>query len=303
MSYSTNHTIMSQKLRQTGASISPPQENQPLSQTSVVPAHFLRFAQRRYPAMKQACQKKNTARFHECCFTFSTKAKTAKLNHPADESVPFQRFLQTHAVDSVESFAAVIYRMSLARSDGLTGLLPTYNRSHPEQPHLDKRQQSPETGNAQPMTVEEKLKQLETALQMKEQECERLQKENTLVKLALRCTEQDRQRLDREQNRERASAMAADRNLMSRRYECNQFTKILKYQDHRLPFKGIRDKGKRRACEIQTKNPERRSFRKIERPRPYDLPIRPPPVPAPNPELEALLIRNTREVIQTLSPK
>ena len=92
--------------------------------------------------MKQAGASSNSAKFHPCCFTFSSKKMRKQLGHPADQAITFRRLLEQHRVTTEEGFANLLRLLSAAREDDKAGQVPTWNCHHPKPDDIGKREPS-----------------------------------------------------------------------------------------------------------------------------------------------------------------
>jgi hypothetical protein len=101
---------------------------------------FSGFAKAYLDKLKKAGVDGNTIKFHECCFTFSTKKLRKRLGHPDQDAPTFRRWIGRHNVKNVEDFAALLRKLSATRTDGKAGELPTWNAPHPAEAGLGKRE-------------------------------------------------------------------------------------------------------------------------------------------------------------------
>lgn len=227
---------------------------------------FSGFAKAHLDELKRAGVDGNTIKFHECCFTFSTKKPRKRLGHPDQDAPTIRRWFEQHDVKNVEDFAALLRKLSTTRTDDKAGELPTWNAPHPAEAGLGKRQEL--SADAEPPAQGAQLAEQPPTQQP------------TLQDLL-----QENQRLRQQLELERAAAVKHEQQYLGEVYFSDLLSKLISYLYPRFDQQGCREKGLLLAAEFQAAHPELPSFGSIPRPNPTDLPA---PAPPAHPDYEAL---------------
>lgn len=220
---------------------------QPASEPDTLLEQCLAFANQRLPDMKKVAQNGNSVKFHECCFTFSTKKMRPQLGHPTHEAVTLRRLLEQHHIESEEEFAGLLHRLSTARTDSTAGQVPTWNQRHREQLDLGKREVRP----ADPDPAAE-VEQLRRQLAAEQNYVLELEERNRDLVEQLRL--------------ERTAAAQHERRYLSTVYCLETAKSYLAMDDTRLPWVVTQSIGDRLAVGFQAAHPERPTFGNIPRP-------------------------------------
>lgn len=224
-----------------------------------VPQAFLDFAREHFTAMKTTGSKGNSTKFHECCFSFSTKKLRPRLGHPAEAAVTFRRLLEQHLVKSEEDFAGLLYHLSAARTDDKAGQVPTWNKRHEEEPDLGKREPWP----AQPEPAAE---------------VEELQQQLADQQATIQALLQQNQALQEQLEHDRIAALHHERRYLRNTLRLRVATCYLKKYDLNIAWDSYKSISNRLAQGFQAAHPNRLTFGSIPPPQPAQHPV--PPLPA-----------------------
>lgn len=239
---------------------------QPTPELTPIDDVFSAFAKAHLDELKKAGVDGNTIKFHECCFTFSTKKPRKRLGHPDQDAPTIRRWLEQHDVENVEDFASLLRKLSTARTDGKAGELPTWNAPHPPEAGLGKRQEL--SADAEPAAEEDQLAE------------QPLPQQPTLQDLL-----QENQRLRHQLELERAAAVKHEHQYLGEVYFSDLLSKLVRHMSPTFNQQASRERGLSLAAEFQAVYPELPSFGSIPRPNSTGLPA---PAPPADPGLESL---------------
>lgn len=243
----------------------------PSGQTAPAPAPitdiFSDFAKAHLDQLKKAGVDGNTIKFHECCFTFSTKKLRKRLGHPDQDAPTFRRWLERHDVENVEDFAALLRKLSATRTDGKAGELPTWNAVHPAEAGLGKREVL-SAGPEPPAEVD----------QLVEQPPNREPTMQTLL--------EENQRLRRQLHLERTAVLEHEQRFIIQEFMLHKAIQLGERNGVTYKLMKMYNEGERVAAAFKAAHPELRTLGNLPRP---DDPIPPQPQLPEGPDFQTLV--------------
>lgn len=232
---------------------------QPASEPTEVVCCFAKFAEDHFDDFKKAGKTSNPTKFHECCFTFSTKKLRSRLGHPAERAVTFRRLLEQNKIHTQEEFADLLRRLSAARTDDKVGQVPTWNERHQEELDLGKREPRP----AQPDPSAE---------------VEELRRQLAREQATVQALQQQNQALEQQLEHDRTAALHHERRYLRNTFRLRVATCYLKKYNLNIAWDSYSSISNRLAQGFQAAHPNRLTFDSIPPPQSAQHPA--PPRPA-----------------------